>query len=153
MRLNVQKRLAADVLKVSTKRVKLDTTRLDEIKEAITKQDVKALIGDKAIVKVNEKGVSKARAKKIREQKSKGRKKGHPSRRGTPTSRVSKKERWMAKIRAQRELLKTLNEKNLITAKTYRELYAKAKGGFFRNKRHIKLYIEEHELVIKDGKK
>lgn len=152
MKVKVQKRLAADLLKVSKKKVKLDPTRMDELKEAITKQDIKALIGDKAITKRQDKGVSRARANAIKKQKAKGRKKGYGSRQGTPTSRLSQKERWMAKIRAQRELLKTLKDKGIIAPQTYRELYSKSKGGFFRNKRHIRLYIQENELVI-HGKK
>jgi len=44
MKLNLQKRLAAQILKCSEKRIQLDTTRLSDIKEAITKADIKSLI-------------------------------------------------------------------------------------------------------------
>ena len=53
------------------------------------------------------------------------------------------------KIRAIRDLLKTLREEKVIDAKTYRSLYRKSKGGFFRSRRHVKLYIEEHDLAKK----
>jgi ribosomal protein L19E len=36
-----------------------------------------------------------------------------------------------------------LKEKKIIDDKLYRELYLKSKGGFFRSKRHIKIYLEE----------
>ena len=55
----------------------------------------------------------------------------------------------MAKIRIQRKFLAEIKEKKLLDSKTYRPLYLKAKGGFFRNKRHIKLYLEEHNLINK----
>ena len=43
MNLNTKKRLAARTLKVGLGRIKFDIERLDEIKEAITKQDIKDL--------------------------------------------------------------------------------------------------------------
>ena len=42
--------------------------------------------------------------------------------------------------------------KEFIEKKTYQKLYLKAKGGFFRNKRHIKLYLEEYGLLKKKKK-
>jgi len=29
----------------------------------------------------------------------------------------------------------------------YRMLYAKVKGGFFRSRRHLQIYLGEHKLV------
>ena len=52
----------------------------------------------------------------------------------------------MNKIRSQRSFIKKLKENNKISNKTYRDLYNKSKGGYFRSKRHIKLYLEQNEL-------
>jgi len=147
MKLKIQKRLSADIFGCSEKRIKFDTTRLDEIKESITKVDIKSLINDKAIYCIPKKGISRVRARKIQKQKSKGKKRGGGSRKGKKTARSPRKGIWMAKIRSQRELLKNLNEKNIISQGIYRKLYKKSQGGFFRNKRHIRLYIEEQGLV------
>ena len=147
MKLKIQKRLAGSVFGCSEKRVRFDTERLDEIKESITKADIKSLIMDKAIYCVQKKGVSKVRARKIKKQKSKGQMKGPGSKKGNKTSRLPRKTAWMNKIRAQRVLLKNLKENNIVTNEVYRILYKKAHGGFFRNKRHIKLYIEENKLI------
>ena len=46
MKLNIQKTLAAKVSRVSPKRVKLGTENLEDIKESITKNDIKGLIKD-----------------------------------------------------------------------------------------------------------
>ena len=54
----------------------------------------------------------------------------------------------MVRIRGQRALLNELSEKNLISRKTYRDLRQRAKGGFFRSVRHIKLYLTENSLWI-----
>ena len=44
--LNVQKRLAAQILKCGRNRVRFDPDRLEDIKEAITKTDIRSLIGE-----------------------------------------------------------------------------------------------------------
>jgi len=40
-------------------------------------------------------------------------------------------------------LLGELKDRKIIDDKLYRELYSKSKGGFFRSRRHIKLFLEE----------
>lgn len=149
MKLKIQKRLSGEILKCSKKRIVFDPERSDEIKEAITKADLRGLIKDKAIQSKPKKGISKFRARKIKRQKRKERQKGHGSRKGKKNARLSKKDRWMSRIRAQRNLLKRIKDKGIITNKTHRLLYAKATGGFFRSIRHIKLYLEEHNLIEK----
>ena len=145
MKTSVQKRLAAKILKTSPKKVFLDPERADEIKEAITRADVKGLIAGGAIQRKPDKNTSRGRARKLQEQKKKGRRKGHGSRKGKATARQAKKESWMARIRLQRRILKSLKKTNKIANKTFVDLYRKAKGGFFRSKRHLKLYLEERK--------
>lgn len=144
--MKIQKRLAAQIMKVSPKRVKFDNQRLADINEAITKTDIRQLIADKAILKIQEKGVSGGRARKLKVQKSKGLRKGPGSRQGKSTARLPRKESWMAKIRSQRKLLTELKSKELLSLKNYRNIYLKSKGGFFRSAKHIKLYLGEHKL-------
>jgi large subunit ribosomal protein L19e len=149
MILKIQKRLSGDVLKSSPKRVVFDTSRLDEIKEAITKQDIRGLIKDGAISCTPKRGISGFRSRKIKVQKRRERRSGQGSRKGKKGSRLAQKEKWIFKIRAQRELVRRLKLHDLITNDTFRMLYAKTKGGFFRSVRHIKLYLEEHNLFLK----
>ncbi len=147
MKLKTQKRLAAGVLKCSPKRVIFDTERLDEIKEAITKTDIKILVSDKGIKKADEKGISRGRARKAHEQKKKGRRRGLGSRKGKYKARMPKKRRWINTIRIQRRLLKELRDKKMLSTNDYRKSYRKAKGGFFRNLAHVKLYLNENKLI------
>jgi large subunit ribosomal protein L19e len=149
MDLKIQKRLAAEVLNCSEKRVILDTTKLEDIKEAITKADIRSLINDGAITRRPIKGVSRFWAKYISSQKKKGRRKGFGSRKGVKTARLGDKEKWMNSVRLQRKFLKELRAKSIISRKNYADLYMKSKGGFFRSKQHIKLFIEEHNLASK----
>ena len=143
MKLKSQKVLAAGLLKCSKKRVVFDTERLEEIKESITKADLRGLIKDNAISAKPVKGVSRGRARKRQEQKKKGRQKGFSSRKGKKTARLPKKKAWMSKIRTQRKFLKELKDKKIINKTISSDLRSKAKGGFFRSKRHIKIFLEK----------
>ena len=147
--MKIQKRLAGQLLNASPKRIKFSNERLADINEAITKTDIRQLIRDGAITKEQEKGVSRGRARKLKVQKSKGQRKGKGSQKGKKTARLPRKESWMNKIRSQREMIASLKAAGNITKETARELYRKAKGGFFRSKRHINIFIDDHGLFIK----
>ena len=153
MNVKTQKRTVQSLTKVGKRRIKFDSNKLTEIKEAITKRDLKGLINKKAIKIKPKRGTSRVRARKILKQKRKGRRKGVGSRKGTAKARLNPKKVWMNKIRIQRSFLKELKDKKIINNQNYRELYLKAKGGFFRSRRHLKTYINERELTVKDGKK
>ena len=149
MRLTVQRRLAADVMDCSPKDVVFEESRLSEIKEAITRQDIKALVNKGFITKSRKSESSRSRARESHNQKVEGRRKGHGSRKGTKNAREDSKLIWMNAVRSQRSLIKDLKDRKLISNETFKDLYAKVKGGFFRNRRHIKLYIGERELIEK----
>jgi len=151
--MKTQKRIAASVLKTSPRKVKFSNERLADIKEAITKTDIRALVAEKAITKDQDKGISRVRANKIKTQKSKGLRKGPGSRQGKRTAREPRKVTWMNKVRLQRKFLKELKEKELINNETYRNLYLKSKGGFFRSRRHIKIYLDDKQLFTKSEQK
>ncbi len=153
MNLRTKKRLAAQVLGVSPKRVMFNPERLDEIKEALTRADIKSLIKDGAIIKKQKRSASGYHAKQVRKQKSKGKRKGHGSRKGTRNARLKRKEAWENKVRLQRKYLKTLREKGLLDSKTFRTIYLKIKSGFFRSKAHLKLYLQDLEVLPKKEQK
>ena len=134
----------------SPKRVRFTPDRINDIKEAITKADIKSLVSDGVISKLNEKGVSRARANKRLSQRRKGLQRGPGKRKGKKTSITPSKTMWINRVRAQRSFLKELREKSIIDKAIFNDLYGKVKGGFFRSRRHIKIYIEENELVRKD---
>ncbi len=152
MNLKNQKRVSASVLKVGKRRVWFDRERLQEIKEAITKEDIRGLVKRNLIQKKPETGTSRVRARKRIVQRRKGRQQGKGKRKGTRTARLGKKEAWMIQVRSQRKFIKELKEKGLVDVRTYRNLYSKVKGGYFRNKRHIKLYLNEKKLFIEKAK-
>ena len=139
--------LAGKILNTSPGKVKFQMDALGDISKAITRSDIRGLIAVGKIFEKQENYHSRARARKIKMQKRKGRQKGKGSRKGSSYSVVGKKEQWTSRVRAQRNFLKELRDKSLLDSKKYRLLYQKSKGGFFRNVRHIKLYITEHNLI------
>jgi large subunit ribosomal protein L19e len=141
----LQKRLAAQVLGCSPHRIRLDQERIEDIKGAITKADIRGLVKDRAIYAIPIVGGSRGRARKRHLQKRKGRQKGVGTRKGKKYSRVSAKRMWIEKIRAQKTLLNRLRENKKIGPKMYRVLRRKAKGGFFRSVRHIRIYLSEQQ--------
>ena len=139
MNLQTQKRIAAELLNVGKSKVKFDETRVNDIKEAITKSDIRSLIKEGVITKKAVNFQSRARARLIKKQKSKGNSKGPGS--------VKRKTLWVRKIRVLRGFLRELRAKGMLETKDYRNLSLRSKGGYFRSKRHLKLYINEKNIV------
>ncbi len=147
MDLRLQRRLAAEILKCGTNRVWFDSSALDEISTAATKEDIRRLIEQGLIKRKPVKGVCRVRIKYRKAQKRKGRRRGHGSRKGKKTARMSRKEAWILRIRALRKRLRYLRDKGLIDRRTYRILYRKAKGGEFRSVAHLNTYLESQGLL------
>jgi large subunit ribosomal protein L19e len=146
MDLKLQKRLASEILGVGIGKVYIDPDRMDDVKQAITRQDIRSLIRDGAIKKRPEKGSSRGRIRKRIVQRRKGRRKGPGHRKGTENARYPKKERWMGKVRAQRRFLKRMRDKEILPTFEYRKLYRRVKGGFFRSVAHLKLHMKKKEI-------
>ncbi len=135
--LSNQRRMAALILKCGENRVWLDNTSQDELADAVTRSDIRSAIKAGVVRRKPIRGTSRVRARRLAEERAKGRHRGPGSRRGTPLARVPKKERWMKRIRAQRRLLVELRNGRQIPTRVYREFYRKAKGGMFRSRAHL----------------
>jgi large subunit ribosomal protein L19e len=149
MKLTLQKRLASAVSGSSPKKVVFDASKLAEIKEAITKQDIRTLINEGTIQITPKKGVSRVRANHIRIQKARGMRKGKGSRKGRHSARQPQKREWINRVRSQRKFLKRIVERGVVTHDVYKDLYAKTGGGFFRSIKHIQIFMDEKSLVTK----
>ena len=145
--LDVQRRLAAQILKCGKNRIWFDPGKLEEIKEAITKTDIRSLIGHGTISKKATSNTSKYHARIRKQQKIKSKQKGHGSRKGKKTARLDMKREWMNKIRLQRRYIQKLRDSGAINLSDYHELYSKSKGSFFRSLRHLKFYVQEKSMV------
>lgn len=150
MNLKNRKETVSRMLGVGKDRIVFNTDHLDDIKEAITKYDLRGLIAQGKITILPKHGVSKGRFRKHLQQKRKGRRSGKGARKGSAGARMTRKEGWMNKIRSQRTILKQLKEQGQLDAKDFREAYRLAKGGAYRSKRHLRTSLEETNVLKKN---
>lgn len=137
--LYLQKRLAADIKNVGINNIKILPEYVDEVKDALTREDIRQLIKEGKIIIEKKRRVSRGRVnerRKKRRLKGEGRK--HGSRKGKKGARADKHEKWVNTIRKIRKYLRTLKKNGTIDSHLYRQLYRKAKGGTFKSLSDVK---------------
>ena len=144
--LTSQRRLASQILKVGKNRVWIDPARVEDVEGAITREEVRKLIHEKIIARLPEKGVSRGRAKTVREKKRKGRRLGPGSYGGSGYATITKKEAWMTKIRSLRRKLRELKASRVITEKVYTQTYRMAGSGRFTSVADMERYLKARDL-------
>ena len=140
--LKAKKRLASRVIGVGVHRIKFDSDHLDDVADAITRENIRSLITANTIRVRPFTGTSRGRAQKKKDQKNK-RGTGQGSKQGRKGARVGKKEVYVAKVRSLRRLLKIAKDRKDITNPEFWALYKKVGGNTVRNKAHLRLLMEE----------
>ena len=126
MNLTKKKKLAAKILGIGKGRVVFDYTRLDEIKEAITRQDIKDLVKDKAIKIKPVKGIKSKEKRKRRRGPGKVKMKVR-----------NRKKEYIKRIRMMRKYLTVLLKNRKISKEEYLKFRMMAKMGHLRDKTGI----------------
>jgi large subunit ribosomal protein L19e len=140
--LKAKKRLAARVTGVGVHRIKFDSDHLDDVADAITRENIRSLITANTIQIRPFTGTSRGRAQDKKDQKNKrGTKQG--SKQGRKGARVGKKEIYVAKVRSLRRLLKIAKDRKDLTNPEFWALYKKVGGNTVRNKAHLRQLMEE----------
>jgi large subunit ribosomal protein L19e len=130
MNLRAKKQLAANTLGVGKGRIIFVNERLEEIKEAITKQDMRNLQKDGAIIIREVKGRSKNVNKGKRRHIGKVRRKVN-----------TRKQDYVIMTRKLRKVLAEKKSKGELDIKEIKELRKKIRNKMFRSKAHLKEYI------------
>ena len=146
MSLKSQRRLAADIMKVGENRVWIDPERIDYVEAAITREEIKKLIHEKVVKSLPEKGISRARARVLKEKRKKGLRRGPGGKSGSARSKITKKQAWMSRIRPVRRRLRELKDSRAITENVYRKMYDMSESGAFQSKAELERYIRTHNL-------
>lgn len=127
MKLESKKELAARTLNIGKARIAFNIERLAQIKEAITKQDIRDLQKDGAIIIKEIKGRRKNIKRKTRR------------RIGSVKMKVNKKKReYMNLTRKLRTYTKSLRKTGQVDNETYRKIRKEIRAKSFRSKAHLK---------------
>jgi len=140
--LKAKKRLVSRVTGVGIHRVKFDSDHLDDVADAITRENIRSLITAKKIKIKSIAGTSRGRSYTKKAQKNKrGTTQG--SKQGRKGARVGKKEVYVTKVRSLRRLLKIAKDRKELTNPEFWSLYKKVGGNTVRNKAHLRTLMEE----------
>lgn len=140
--LRAKKRLVSRIVGVGINRVRFDNDHLDDVADAITRDDIRSLITANTITIKSFTGTSRGRAKIKKIQASKrGTKSG--SKKGTKGARKGKKTVYVKKVRALRYILKISKDRKEITNESFKAIYKKIGGNTIRNKAHLRTVIAE----------
>tara|TARA_Y100000034_G_scaffold63843_2_gene77177 strand:- start:7628 stop:8047 length:420 start_codon:yes stop_codon:yes gene_type:complete len=127
VKLENKKNLAARVLNVGKSRIVFNTSSLAQIKEAITKQDIKDLVQDKLIIIKPIKGTLKKKKRKTRRRQGSIRKK--------PSTR---KQDYVILTRKLRAHLLVLKSRSKISPENFNLLRKEIRAKSFRSLSHMK---------------
>lgn len=131
MKLDKKKALAAKILGVGKGRIIFVEPRLEEIKEAITKEDIRGLKADGAIL------VKPIRAKRSRVKRSKTLKSPGNIRKNAKNT----KREYITMTRKLRKHISKLKDKNLLTKEQVSDIRKKIKNKAFKSKAQVNEFI------------
>lgn len=144
MNLSMKKRMAADLLGVGKSRIKFNPEASEDIFDAITREAIRGLVSNGAIVIAPKTGVSRGRAR-LRAIKIRKRGRGSGSKEGAKGARRGKKTIWVTKVRSLRGRIKVLRDRGEINAKTFDIMYRQIKGGQIRSLKHLDSIIKQYK--------
>ncbi len=127
MNLLNKKKLAAKTLGIGMGRVEFNINRLEEIKEAITRQDIKDLVKGGAIKIKEPKGRKKNVKRKQRRRAGKIKLKVN-----------SRKQEYVKITRKLRRYIKSLKDQEKITKEKHIDLRKQIRNRIYKSKRHLR---------------
>jgi len=137
-----KRELAARTLGVGVNRIKIEPEFMDDLQDAITRNDIRSLVTARSLYVTQIKGTSRGRAR-TRHLRIKKRGRGPGSKKGRKKARAGKKELWIRKVRGMRRHIKILKSRGDVSNKVYWSLYKKIRGGTIRSLAHLRELVKE----------
>ncbi len=131
MNLRKKKELAKRTLGVGKKRIVFAESRIEDIKEAITKQDIRDLFGEKAILIKDKKGKKKVEKRKRKRKTGKIKKKIN-----------TRKQDYVILVRKLRMYVKHLKSNNKLSKEQAKNIRKKIRNKEFKSLSQLKEHIK-----------
>lgn len=143
MSIKFTKRVASELLNRGENSIRIRPESIEEVKKAITRDDVRKLIKDGVIVAI------KPHRELYKKPKKEGRKKrGIGKRKGTAKARRGRT--WERQVRSQRLLLGRLKATAKIDNSVFKRYYLLIKGNAFPDKRSLLLHLSDDGIKVSD---
>jgi large subunit ribosomal protein L19e len=142
MSVKFSKRVASQILGRGQNALKFRPESMEEIRKAITRDDVRKLIESGAIVAI------KPKAELHPKTRREARKRGPGKRRGSANARRGRV--WEKKVRSQRLLLKRLKLMGKLDNANFKKYYLLVKGNAFPDKRSLLLHLSDDGIKVSD---
>jgi large subunit ribosomal protein L19e len=149
MSIKFTRRIAAQVMGRGENAVKIKKDSVEDAKKAITRDDVRALIGKGAVYTIKEKRNMSRYGSELKKKRSEGRSRGPGRKKGTYKARTGIL--YKKKVRAQRRIISMLKEQKLIDNEMYKKFYALVKGGTFMTKVQLINHIKGNGVKMDDA--
>jgi large subunit ribosomal protein L19e len=145
------RRMAGRIMGRGQSSVRIKPSAMEDVKNVLTRDDVRTLIKDGKLYAVQEKHNLSRYGKMLREKRQEGRGRGIGRRRGTAKARQGNMDH-KKRVRAQRRLLAMLKDEKTINNEQFKQLYALVSGGTFNSKVSLLTKIKSSGVEISEEK-
>ena len=137
-----KRELAARTLGVGVNRIKFEPEYIEDVLDAITRDDIGSLVTARSIYVAEIKGTSRGRTR-VKHLRARKHGTGPGSKKGRKKARQGKKQIWVKKVRAMRRQIRILKARGEISNKVHWSLYIKINGGHVRTLSHLRELARE----------
>jgi large subunit ribosomal protein L19e len=142
MSIKLTKRLASSILGRGESSIRIRQGAYEEARKAMTRDDVRKLIGSGEIFALKKKSEVYKKAKPLKRKRGAGKRKG--------TRKARQGILWSKKVRSQRLLLSRLRETGKIDRRVFRRYYRLVKGNSFPDKRSLLLHLGDEGVAVSE---